>query len=60
MLDAGLSFQFMKKNVILHSFVLDQSVGPDPSDESKNLPCVSPATFAASGTNSGIHESGDQ
>lgn len=39
--------------------VLDQSVGPDPI-ESKNLPCVSPTTFAASGTNSGIHESGDQ
>ena len=36
--------------------VLDQSVGPDPI-ESKN--CVSPATFAASGTNSGIHEAGD-
>ena len=34
--------------------VLDQSVGPDPKN------CVSPATFAASGTNSGIHDSGDQ
>lgn len=33
--------------------VLDQSVGPDPKN------CVSPATFAASGTNSGIHEAGD-
>ena len=38
---------------------LDQSVGPDPN-ESKNLPCVSPAPFAASDTNSGIRESGDQ
>jgi hypothetical protein len=38
---------------------LEQSVGPDPN-ESKNLPCVSPATFAASDTNSGIRESGDQ
>ena len=43
------------------SHVLDQSVGQDPSDKSKNLPCVT--TFAAalaSGTNSGIHDSGDQ
>ena len=38
---------------------LEQSVGPDPN-ESKKLPCVSPATFAASDTNSGIRESGDQ
>ena len=41
--------------------VLDQSVGQDPSIESKNLPCVT--TFAAalaSGTNSGIQDSGDQ
>lgn len=43
------------------SHVLDQSVGQDPSDKSKNLPCVT--TFAAalaSGTNSSIHDSGDQ
>jgi hypothetical protein len=43
------------------SHVLDQSVGQDPSDKSKNLPFVT--TFAAtlaSGTNSGIHDSGDQ
>ena len=38
---------------------LEQSVGPDPN-ESKKLPCVSPAPFAASDTNSGIRESGDQ
>jgi len=43
------------------SHVLNQSVGQDPSVESKNLPGVT--TFAAalaSGTNSGIQDSGDQ
>ena len=43
------------------SHVLDQSVGQDPSVESKNLPGVT--TFAAalaSGTNSGKQDSGDQ
>ncbi len=43
------------------SHVLDQSVGQDPSVESKNIPCVT--TFAAalaSGTNSAALASGDQ
>ena len=43
------------------SHVLDQSVGQDPSVESKNLPCETNfAAALASGTHSGIQDSGDQ
>ena len=44
------------------SLILDQSVCGDPRVETRNQlePCVTPATPAASGTNSGIQNSGDQ